>query len=250
MRLHRRSPNAAGHGSDRVCDGYVLEIPYSEIIIAAAFPSFLYFGLFMQIDATLRETDSPRRKIAACQSSIEGRLVLHLRVRHAHRHAALYAARSTGTITQPPCCSSLIGSPSSTAGASKTSTSSSRALGFVRRTHGYSCRCWLDHRRANADRQSGQPDLRLVSIAGDSVMLLLIMGAVTSFILGIGMTVTAAYLFLAVTVAPALTQGGLNPLAVHLFMMYWGMISFITPPVAIGAYAAASVANRTHCVPV
>jgi len=57
------------------------------------------------------------------------------------------------------------------------------------------------------------------------------------------MTVTAAYLFLAVTLAPALTQGGLNPLAVHLFMMYWGMISFITPPVAIGAYAAATVAK-------
>lgn len=54
---------------------------------------------------------------------------------------------------------------------------------------------------------------------------------------------TAAYLFLAVTLAPALTAGGLNPLAVHLFMMYWGMISFITPPVAIGAYAAATVAK-------
>ena len=75
------------------------------------------------------------------------------------------------------------------------------------------------------------------------MLLLLVMGAVTSFVLGIGMTVTAAYLFLAVTLAPALTQGGLNPLAVHLFMMYWGMISFITPPVAIGAYAASTVAK-------
>ncbi|MGI9476046.1 MAG: TRAP transporter large permease subunit, partial [Hyphomicrobiaceae bacterium] len=60
---------------------------------------------------------------------------------------------------------------------------------------------------------------------------------------GIGMTITAAYLFLAVTVAPALTTGGLDKLAVHLFLMYWGMISFITPPVAIGAFAAATVAK-------
>ena len=83
----------------------------------------------------------------------------------------------------------------------------------------------------------------LVRLAGDSTIALLFMGAVTSFVLGIGMTITAAYLFLAVTLAPALTQGGLDPLAVHLFMMYWGMISFITPPVAIGAFAAASVAK-------
>ena len=45
------------------------------------------------------------------------------------------------------------------------------------------------------------------------------------------------------TIGPALVQGGLDKLAVHLFLMYWGMISFITPPVAIGAYAAASVAQ-------
>ena len=83
----------------------------------------------------------------------------------------------------------------------------------------------------------------LVRLAGDSTILLLVMGAVTSFVLGIGMTVTAAYLFLAITLAPALTTGGLDPLAVHLFMLYWAMISFITPPVAIGAFAAATVAN-------
>jgi TRAP-type uncharacterized transport system fused permease subunit len=83
----------------------------------------------------------------------------------------------------------------------------------------------------------------LVNIAGNDIITLLVLGALTSFVLGIGMTVTAAYLFLAVTVSPALVQGGLNPLAVHLFLLYWGMISFITPPVAIGAYAAASVAE-------
>jgi TRAP transporter 4TM/12TM fusion protein len=83
----------------------------------------------------------------------------------------------------------------------------------------------------------------LVQLAGDNVLLLLVMGALTSFILGIGMTVTAAYLFLAVTIAPALTAQGLDKLAVHLFLMYWGMVSFITPPVALGAYAAASIAK-------
>lgn len=83
----------------------------------------------------------------------------------------------------------------------------------------------------------------LLFIAGDKVWLLLIMGAITSFVLGIGMTVTAAYILLAVILAPALVSEGLNPMGVHLFILYWAMLSFITPPVALGAYAAASIAG-------
>ncbi len=83
----------------------------------------------------------------------------------------------------------------------------------------------------------------LVYLAGDNVLVLLIMGAATSFVLGIGMTVTAAYIFLAIVLAPALVNAGLDPLASHMFIMYWGMLSFITPPVALAAFAAASVAQ-------
>jgi TRAP transporter 4TM/12TM fusion protein len=85
----------------------------------------------------------------------------------------------------------------------------------------------------------------LLYLAGDSTLLLLLMGAFTSFFLGIGMTVTAAYVFLAIVLAPALIQGGLDPMSVHLFILYWGMLSFITPPVALGAFAAASIAGAS-----
>lgn len=85
----------------------------------------------------------------------------------------------------------------------------------------------------------------LVYIAGDNVLVLLVMGAITSFVLGIGMTVTAAYIFLAIILAPALINAGLNPLASHMFIMYWGMLSFITPPVALSAFAAATVAQTS-----
>jgi len=85
----------------------------------------------------------------------------------------------------------------------------------------------------------------LLYLAGDSTLLLLLMGAFTSFVLGIGMTVTAAYVFLAIVLAPALIQGGLDPMSVHLFILYWGMLSFITPPVALGAFAAASIAGAS-----
>lgn len=83
----------------------------------------------------------------------------------------------------------------------------------------------------------------LLQFAGGNVYLLLIIGAFTSFILGMGMTSSACYIFLAVTLAPALVNGGLNPIASHLFILYWGLISFITPPVALAAIAAASIAG-------
>ena len=85
----------------------------------------------------------------------------------------------------------------------------------------------------------------LVYLAGDNALILLLMGALTSFIFGMGMTVTACYIFLAIVLAPPLVKAGLDPLAVHLFIMYWGMISFITPPVALAAFAAAPLARTS-----
>ncbi|WP_150120679.1 TRAP transporter permease, partial [Sulfitobacter sp. HI0040] len=83
----------------------------------------------------------------------------------------------------------------------------------------------------------------LVFMAGDSQLVLLAMGALTAFIFGMGMTVTACYIFLAVVLAPALEAGGLNQLAVHLFILYWGMVSYITPPVSLGAFAASTMSG-------
>ena len=83
----------------------------------------------------------------------------------------------------------------------------------------------------------------LLRIAGDSVFLLLAMCAITSLVLGLGLTTTACYIFLAILVAPALEKLGLNKMAVHMFIFYWGMLSAITPPVAIASFAAAGIAG-------
>lgn len=85
----------------------------------------------------------------------------------------------------------------------------------------------------------------LVYLAGGAPLALLLMGAITSFIFGMGMTVTACYIFLAIVLAPPLVKAGLDPLAVHLFIMYWGMVSFITPPVALATFAAAPLAGAS-----
>ncbi|MDF0749639.1 TRAP transporter fused permease subunit [Marinobacter sp. 71-i] len=83
----------------------------------------------------------------------------------------------------------------------------------------------------------------LLLYADGSIPLMLIAGAVTSFILGMGMTVSACYIFLSILLAPALVEAGLNPIASHLFILYWGMLSYITPPVSLAAITAAGVAG-------
>lgn len=89
----------------------------------------------------------------------------------------------------------------------------------------------------------------LVQYAHGNVYLLLFAGAVVSFILGMGMTASAVYIFLAITVAPALIAVGIEPMAAHLYIFYWGMVSFITPPVALAAIVAATIA-KTRAMPV
>ncbi len=83
----------------------------------------------------------------------------------------------------------------------------------------------------------------LLMLAGSNALLLLAMCAVTSLILGLGLTTTACYIFLAILVGPALEKLGLNKMAVHMFIFYWGMLSSITPPVAIASFAAAGIAG-------
>jgi len=85
----------------------------------------------------------------------------------------------------------------------------------------------------------------LVALAGGNPFFMLVLGAAASFVLGMGMTITACYIFLALVLAPGLVSMGMNALAVHLFVMYWGMISFITPPVALAAFAAAAIAKTS-----
>lgn len=85
--------------------------------------------------------------------------------------------------------------------------------------------------------------LLLVNIGSGNLWLLLFLAAVVSIILGMGMPTVGVYVLLATLVAPAMVKIGLSPMASHMFVMYFGMMSMITPPVALAAYAAASLAN-------
>jgi TRAP transporter 4TM/12TM fusion protein len=85
--------------------------------------------------------------------------------------------------------------------------------------------------------------LAMVHLSGGSLLALLMISAVACIILGMGMPTTGVYILLATLIAPALIQMGVPPLAAHLFILYFGCLSMITPPVAIGAFAAANIAR-------
>lgn len=83
----------------------------------------------------------------------------------------------------------------------------------------------------------------IVEIGGGNLWAVLLLTALASFVLGMGLPTSAAYLLLAVLVAPAMTRLGMPPIAAHMFIFYFGLVSAITPPVALAAYAAASIAG-------
>ena len=85
--------------------------------------------------------------------------------------------------------------------------------------------------------------MQLLALSGDNVFLLLLLIAVLAFVLGIGLPTVSVYILTATLLAPALVKLGVTPMAAHMFVMYNGMLSMITPPVAFAAYAAANIAR-------
>ena len=85
----------------------------------------------------------------------------------------------------------------------------------------------------------------LVTLSFGFKPLLLVLTMVAGLILGMGMTATSVYIILAVLVAPALINMGVEPMAAHLFAFYFGILSAITPPVAVASFAAASITKTS-----
>ena len=83
----------------------------------------------------------------------------------------------------------------------------------------------------------------VVALSGGNLLLALVLTMVTCLVLGMGLPTAAAYILVATLVAPALVNLGVGLLAAHLFVLYSAMLSSITPPVALAAYAAASLSK-------
>jgi TRAP transporter 4TM/12TM fusion protein len=225
-----------------------LGIPYSAVVLAALVPSLLfYFGLFVQIDGYAAKNGLrglPRAELPAiARTFAEGwqyvfvfvLLVWMLLVLQQEAVAPFYATALLLVINQA-WRRHRLGWKQLAAlleGVSKSLAELAALLAGVGLIIGSLSVTGLAGTLAND----------LVFLAGNNVYVLLVMGALTSFIFGMGMTITACYIFLAIVLAPPLVATGFDPVAVHLFMMYWGMVSFITPPVALASFVAAGLAG-------
>jgi TRAP transporter 4TM/12TM fusion protein len=91
--------------------------------------------------------------------------------------------------------------------------------------------------------------LQLLTITQENVVVLLVLTAALGVLLGMGMPTVGVYIIMATLIAPALVKAGIEPMAAHMFVLYFGIMSMVTPPVALAAFAAANIGgadpNRT-----
>jgi len=87
--------------------------------------------------------------------------------------------------------------------------------------------------------------LQILAASGGMIFVMLLLTALLSILLGMGMPTVGVYILLATLIAPSLVELGVTPLAAHMFVLYFGILSMITPPVAIASFAAANIANTS-----
>ena len=83
----------------------------------------------------------------------------------------------------------------------------------------------------------------VIDLSGGMLFPLLCLTAISAIILGMGMTTTAVYITVAALIVPSLIQAGVTPIAAHMFAFYFGVVSTITPPVALASFAGAAIAK-------
>ncbi|MFY0611171.1 MAG: TRAP transporter fused permease subunit [Hyphomicrobiaceae bacterium] len=85
----------------------------------------------------------------------------------------------------------------------------------------------------------------LTGLAGNSLIVLLLISAVICIVLGMGMPTLAIYVLLGALIAPAIVEAGVDAISAHLFILYFGMMSMTTPPIALAAFAAATLTKAS-----
>ena len=225
-----------------------LGVPYATVALAALVPSLLfYFALFVQIDGYAAKhalKGLPREELpSALRTLAEGwhylfvfaLLVWMLFVLQRESIAPFYATALLLVINQF--------SPRYRLDWARLRTMLEGVSGALSELAALLAGVGLIIGALSVTGLAGTLANDLVYLAGNNIYVLLGMGAITSFLFGMGMTITACYIFLAIVLAPPLVAAGFDPVAVHLFMLYWGMVSFITPPVALAAFVAAGIAK-------
>ncbi len=229
-----------------------LQVPYSDVVLAALVPGLLYYvALFIQADLEAGKmgiSAVPASEIPQRRSVLGGMhyflafcvLLYALFTLHWQPERAALAAAGTVVVTGVlfgyqgvrPKLAGLLGAFARTGKTVVEIILISAAAGMVIGV-------------LNVTGLSFNLTYSLVQIGAGNAIVLLLLAALVCIVLGMGLPTLGVYVLLAALVAPALVEVGIDPMAAHLYVMYFGMMSMITPPVAIAAFAAAGIAGAS-----
>ena len=227
-----------------------LAVPYSDIVIAALVPALLYYvALFIQADleaaklgirrVPASDIPKPRTVWPGIHFALSFAVLIYLLFwcNFQPERAALWASLFLIVSAM------LIGYRGERPGVRKILQSLAQTGHSVVEIILISAASGLVIGVLNISGLSFNLTYALVQIGGGSPFALLFLSAIVCIILGMGLPTLGVYVLLAALVAPALIQVGIEPLGAHLYVLYFGMMSMITPPIALAAFAAASIAR-------
>jgi TRAP transporter 4TM/12TM fusion protein len=230
-----------------------LEVPYQTVVVAALVPAlFYYFGIYMQVDlysARIGLRGLPKAEIPSFWRTLRrgwmfliplGVIVLALFI--FFLPPAVAALYSTGSVVLISFMNKQGRAAWNWRQIQNILRETTRAMiGLIAICAGAGCVVGI----------VGYTGLGLTfsriltEAAGGSLLLLALLTGLASIVLGMGMPTTAAYILLAVLAAPSMVHIGVKPILAHLFVLYFGELSMLTPPVCLSAYAASSISNAS-----
>jgi TRAP transporter 4TM/12TM fusion protein len=227
-----------------------LEIPYAEVVVAAVIPAVLYyFAIFVQVDLVAARDrikflidDLPKARVvlrAGWHFIVPFVVLIYalFTLQAEAEVAALYAAITMAALgalrqykgrrmTWRTLAASFWDAGIATTELVMIVAAAGFVIGILNKSGG-----------------GFALTLFLVKLGGGNLYVLLLLAAVICIVLGMGMPTTGVYVLLAALVAPSLIEAGVAKLSAHMFILYFGMMSMITPPIALAAFAAASISR-------
>jgi TRAP transporter 4TM/12TM fusion protein len=224
-----------------------LVVPYSHVAIAAAIPACLYYMvLFMQVDLEAAKNDIRGFSVSVGMADVFKRMwivVFPLTVLVYALFGLNYEAGLSGTLSVASLLVATFLTRETRIGIGKMLAALEDTGRGLLEIGAISASAGIIIGVLYITGLGTVISYILLELGKNSLFLMLLLTAFVSIILGMGMPTTSVYIILAVLVAPALVNMGIMPMAAHLFILYFGVISMITPPVCIATYAAASIAQ-------
>jgi TRAP transporter 4TM/12TM fusion protein len=229
----------------------VLQVPYAEVMIAAIIPAFLYYlALFFQVDVEAAKrgiAGEPRERLPQLAAVLKSGwyfplpfVVLVYALVSLNWQAEYAALAATAVLVFLSLIFGYKGQRVPFVAIVKAVVSTGGAVVDLILI------CAVAGMFIGILNISGLAfgmTLQLLAITGESLALMLIVTAVMAILLGLGLPTVGVYIIMATLIAPALVKVGVAPMAAHMFLLYFGIMSMVTPPVALSAFAAANIAG-------